>query len=147
MKVIFLKDVPCVASRHDIKNVAEGYAMNFLFPRHLAEQATQPRLQALERRKKVKEEEHDIKHALLLKNLEALKDRSVTIKKKANAQGHLYDSIDAAEIRAALARDARVELPEHLIALPQKIKAVGEYAVPIKTLEGSVSFRLTVEAE
>ena len=40
MRVIFLQDVPRVGKRHEIKEVNDGYAMNFLFPRKLAESAT-----------------------------------------------------------------------------------------------------------
>ena len=48
MKVIFLQDVPRVGKRHDIKEVNDGYAMNFLFPRKLAELATSKAIAELE---------------------------------------------------------------------------------------------------
>ena len=52
MKVIFLKDVPRVGKRNDIKEVNDGYAVNFLFPRKLAEMATPSAINELEKRKK-----------------------------------------------------------------------------------------------
>ena len=52
MKVIFLQDVPRVGKRHDVKEVNDGYAANFLLPRKLAEVATPHAVAALERRKK-----------------------------------------------------------------------------------------------
>lgn len=146
MQVIYLKDVPGRAKRHDVKNVADGYALNFLFPRGLAEHATPSRVKALKQTADAKRQERDVQHALLLKNLEALKDTNVTVKKKANTKGHLYDGVDAKEIREALLAQAHIDLPESLIALPQKIKELGEYAIPLKTAEGSASFRLLVEA-
>ena len=52
MKVIFLQDVARVGKRHDIKEINDGYAMNFLFPRKLAELATPSAIAELEKRKK-----------------------------------------------------------------------------------------------
>ena len=60
MKVIFLKDVPRVGRRHDIKEVNDGYAMNFLLPRKLVELATPKTVAGLELRKKTIEIEREV---------------------------------------------------------------------------------------
>ena len=52
MKVIFLKDVSRVGKKNDIKEVHDGYAINFLFPKKLAISATVQNLAELERNKK-----------------------------------------------------------------------------------------------
>ena len=52
MKVIFLKDVQRVGTKHDIEEVNDGYALNFLFPNKLAEMATTKSLGDLEKRQK-----------------------------------------------------------------------------------------------
>ena len=70
MKVIFLQDVSRVGKRYDVKEVNGGYAMNFLFPRKLAEPATPKALTALEMRQKEIVVEREVQEDLLIKNLE-----------------------------------------------------------------------------
>ena len=55
MRVIFLQDVPRVGKKYDIKEINDGYAMNFLFPRKLAESATPRAVAELEKRNKMRE--------------------------------------------------------------------------------------------
>ena len=60
MKVILLKDVDKIGKKFDVKEVKEGYAMNFLIPQGLAKQATKTALLWLEMQKEIatkKEEE------------------------------------------------------------------------------------------
>ena len=73
MKVIFLKDVSRVGKKHDIKEVNDGYAVNFLFPRKFAVMATAQSLAELERNKKEVSIRREVQEGLLIKNLEELK--------------------------------------------------------------------------
>ena len=69
MKVIFLQDVPRVGKKYDLKEVPDGYAMNFLLPRRLAVIATPKAIIELEVNKKKIAIEKEVQENLLLRNL------------------------------------------------------------------------------
>jgi large subunit ribosomal protein L9 len=147
MKVIFLKDVSRVAKKHDVKNVPDGYAMNFLFPQKLAEPATEKNISELEKRKKNIEIEREVQMDLLMKNLEEIKGKMVTISGKANDKGHLFSAIHKKEIVEAMHREHHADIGENFIMLEKPIKEIGEFEIPIE-IEGKKSyFKLKVEKE
>ncbi len=145
MKVIFLQDVPRVGKRHDVKDVNDGYAMNFLLPRKLAEIATPKAVATLELRKKEILIEREVQENLLLKNLEEIKGKSVTMHGKANDQGHLFSAIHKKEIMDAMRKEHQAEIGEDLIRLEKPIKSVGEYEIPIVVKGKKSFFKLIVE--
>lgn len=144
MKVIFLKDVPRVGKKYDIKEVNDGYAMNFLLPRKLAEPATTKAISELEKRKKNIEIEREVQEDILMNNLEEIKGKTITIKGKANEQGHLFSAIHKKEIIEALKRE-HADIGEEFIILEKPIKAVGEYEIPVSIKNKKSSFKLVVE--
>ena len=145
MKVIFLQDVPKVGKRHDVKEINSGYAMNFLLPRKLAVLATPAAVAELDKRKKNIEIEREVQEDLLLKNLEEIKDKVVTIKGKANEKGSLFKSIHKKEIIEELQKQQHAEIAEEFIVLEKPIKEVGEFEIPIEIKHKKSSFKLVVE--
>ncbi len=146
MKVILLKDISGVGRKHDVKDVSDGHARNFLFPRGFAQEASASRLRQVESLRKTSEEGRRVQKELLLKNLEALKGVRISLSGKANEQGHLFKGIHKEEIVTALHTEARVELlPEHLL-LEHPIKAVGEHVVSVAADGKQSSFVLVVTA-
>ena len=145
MKVIFLKDVPRVGRRHEIKEVNDGYAANFLFPRKLAERATPQAMAELEKRKKEIMVEREIQEELLEKSLESLKGKVVTIKAKADEKGHLFSGIHKKEISLALATEHRAAVDEEFIILDKPIKEIGEFEIPVQIKNKKSSFKVLVE--
>lgn len=151
MKIIFLQDVPRVGKKYDIKEVNDGYAMNFLFPRKLAEAATPKAVAELEKRKKSIEIEREVQESLLLKNLEEIKGKAIIIKGKANEQGHLFSAIHKKEIVEAMKTQNHADIGEEFIVLEKPIKEIGEHEIPIfiKGLSAGAdkksSFKLIVE--
>lgn len=145
MKVIFLKDVPRVGKRHDIKEVNDGYALNFLIPRKLAELATPNAVSELEKRKKNVEIEREVQEDLLMKNLEEIKGKVIQIKAKADDKGHLFSKIHNKEIVEEMKRQNHADIAEEFIVLEKPIKEVGEHEIPIEVKGKKSSFKLVIE--
>src|SRR3989344_5132759 len=124
MRVIFLQDVVRVGKRHDIKEVNDGYAMNFLFPRKLAEPATPKAIVELEKRMKNIAIEREVQMGLLMKNLEEIKGKVIVEEMK--LQHH-------------------ADIAEEFIVLEKPIKEVGEFEIPISIKDKKSSFKLIVE--
>jgi large subunit ribosomal protein L9 len=141
MKVVLLKDVKDMGRAHTTVNVSDGHALNFLIPRKLAVPATASALKTAELRVKqvVDRKELDVK--LVEERLAALAEGKVSIIKKANEQGHLYDGIDAREIAAAAA------LPEEAIKLEKPIKEIGTFEIPVAYGENFGKFSIDIVAE
>ncbi|MCE9549160.1 50S ribosomal protein L9 [Candidatus Nomurabacteria bacterium] len=145
MKVIFLQDVPRVGRKHDIKEVNDGYAMNFLLPRKLATMATPKAVAELELRKKEIVVEREVQENLLLKYLEELKGKVITIKSKADEKGHLFSGIHKKEIAEVMKTEHRADIGEEFIILEKPIKEIGEFEIPIQVKNKKSSFKLVVE--
>lgn len=132
MKIIFLTDVPNAGRKYEVKNVADGYASNFLFPRKLAERATPAKLTRVRELIKQSAEEREMELNLLEKNLAALKGLHIHLTVRANELGHLYEGVHVAEILKALKEQQRIDLRPDFIKLEHPLKAVGEHTVEIE---------------
>lgn len=147
MKVIFLKDVQNVGRKYDIKNVADGYAINMLIPRKLAEIATPQAVKRIEEMKNNDLTLKRIQEELLMKNLEVISSLTVTIKGKANEKGHLFAGITKENLVSEILKSSRLNIDPELIQLAKPIKTVGEHKVEIKAGNKKAEFALVVVAE
>ena len=145
MKVIFLQDVPKMGKRHDVKEINNGYAMNFLLPRKLAVLATPNAIAELDKRKKTIEIERGVQENLLLKNLEEINGKTITISAKADEKGHLFSAIHNKTLVETLAKECHAHIDEKFIALEKPIKEIGEFEIPILIKNKKSSFKLIVE--
>lgn len=145
MQVIFLQDVPRVGKKYDVKEVNNGYAMNFLIPRKLAEPATPKSIAELEKRKKNIEIEREVQEDLLLKNLEEIKGKTVYLKAKADDKGHLFSKIHNKEIVEEMKKQNHADIDEEFIVLEKPIKEIGEHEIPISIKGKRSSFKLVIE--
>ena len=147
MKVILLKDVPKVGQKYDIKNVADGYAMNMLLPRGLAKTATPQALEQIETMKKADLAERQIQGELLAKNLETIKDLTLRLKEKANDKGHLFAGVTKEMLAEEILKVARLNIPPESIQLPKPLKEIGEYKIAVEALGKKAEFNVVVESQ
>ena len=131
MKVILLKDIPRVGRKNEIKNISDGYALNFIIPRGLGIKATEVGIKKLEQIKSATNEEKKMQHELLTKSLENLSTITVTIQEKANEKGHLFEGIHKERLAKEIEKMTGIVLDPEFIDLPKPIKEVGEYIITI----------------
>jgi len=132
MKVILLQNVPSLGNKDDVKEVKVGYWRNSLLPQGLAVEATEHLLKQAEARKEKEKEAKEYEENQRAKTLEELKDKTLTIERKADDTGSLFDGIDAKELVGIIKEKRGFEIGEDLIKLEKPIKKIGTYEVPIR---------------
>ncbi|MGN0728234.1 50S ribosomal protein L9 [Treponema sp.] len=148
MKVILNEDVKHLGEMGDVKNVANGYFRNYLFPRMLAVPCT-PETEAYFATKKAEIEarkEQKRKDSLSLKEkLEALE---VVISMPAGNNGKLYGAVTSQTI-ADFYKNSGFEIERKKIEIPgHTIKSTGSYSAKIHLYETSVAeVKITVKSQ
>lgn len=132
MKVILLQDVDGLGKAGDLKEVANGYARNYLLPRRLAAGAT-PSLIANRAQRIAAEQRRLEKHAELNRQLaERLAQITLTFKAKVGRQGRLYGSITSQDIASALQEAEGITIDRRVIELAEPIRSLGSFLIPVK---------------
>jgi len=132
MKVIFLQDVKGKGKKGEVKNVADGYAHNFLIKKGLAVEATSSNISALEgqKKKEKKEAAEELKHAKELKK--QLEDITVELSAKSGEGGRLFGSVTSKQIADALQKGHQLKIDKRKIELNDAIRSLGYTNVPVK---------------
>lgn len=138
MKIILLKDVGGVGKRDETKEVADGYALNFLIPRGLAHEAIASNLKASEGRKSARKAETETRDAEFKRLAEKLSEERIILKVRANEKGHLYEHVTAAKIAHEILNKYKYEIGERAIILENPIKEAKTEKVQIKLGERQV---------
>ena len=145
MKVIFTKDVPKIGKKFETKNISDGYAINFLIPRGLAEVATAGAIKRVSTEKIKEDAEKKIQEDLLFKNLKNVDGITVEMTRKANDKGHLFAGIHTAEIAPEITAQTRLVISPEFIKLDKPIKEVGEHKIDVEVQNKKVQFILNIK--
>jgi large subunit ribosomal protein L9 len=143
MEVILREHVDNLGKRGEIVKVADGYARNYLLPRKLALPATDGNRKHVERERRIMEarEAEEKSGAEAMANRLALVD--VSISRRVGDTEQLYGSVTAADI-ADFLKAKGFEIDRRKLILPEPIKAIGEFTVPLK-LHREVTVPLKVQ--
>jgi large subunit ribosomal protein L9 len=132
VKVVFLEEVEGSGRIGEVRNVANGYARNYLLPRKLAVPATDHNVRIAQARAAV-EAKHQTK---LDADAEVLAEKlvglSVSIEVKVGEQGRLYGSVTARDITEALEKPLGLLLEHRQVELEEPIRQVGVFEVPLR---------------
>ncbi len=148
MKVFFKRDVPGVGKAHEIKDVADGYARNYLIPRGLAIPATSGQVKEAQDYAKTQHAKEDRVREHSLQLAERLKATPLHLKAKSGEKGRLYGSITSADVAEAIGQALGADFDKRAVMLERPIRELGEHIVELK-LRGGVrgQARVIVEAE
>ena len=144
MKVIFKKDVGGVGQRGTVKEVSDGYALNFLIPQGLAEQATPDKVAAYQKNQKAIEAQNAAREEELAAYAARMNGAKFQIRANANNQGHLYKQLSADDIAAEIKKVFGIEVPRHLIMQSAQIKAAGEHVITVKLGKSTIKMTIVV---
>lgn len=136
-ELLLIQSVEHLGQQGDVVEVKPGYALNYLIPQGLATLATDHHKRMVEKHKAKLMELARKRDASLRSQASEIAKQSVTIEANATEEGHLYGSVGAPEIVAALKKNG-VVLNADQIRLEGALKELGLY---------TVKFRLSAEVE
>ncbi|MCL6572169.1 MAG: 50S ribosomal protein L9 [Bacillus sp. (in: Bacteria)] len=143
MKVIFLKDVKGKGKKGEVKNVADGYAHNFLIKQGLAKEANNANISTLDAQKKKEQNAAAVELAEAIKLKEELEKISVELSAKAGEGGRLFGSITTKQIAEELQKKLGIKIDKRKMELADVIRTLGTTKVPVK-LHHEVTAALSV---
>lgn len=142
MKIILLEDVPTLGRRGEVRDVADGYARNYLLPHKLALNATTANLKNLEGIKARQESQAAQSVAQSQAQAQVIAGLHLAVSRQASDEDRLFGSVGRNDIAAFLTQHG-VEVERRRIELDEPIKTLGEFSVPIR-LHPDVTAQLKV---
>lgn len=130
MELLLKQSVEHLGRIGDVVKVADGYARNYLLPRGLAVMVTKSNVADIERARAQALVEEQARITSLKEFAAKITEASVTIEGRANAEGHLFGSVSAAQIAAAL-RGKGIPVDDKQVRLENPLKEIGVFDVTV----------------
>ncbi|MBI4158073.1 MAG: 50S ribosomal protein L9 [Candidatus Yanofskybacteria bacterium] len=135
MRVILLENIKNFGRMGDVKNVSDGYARNFLFPRKIAKPATDAALKEVDSLKKKLEMAQKLETEQAAKLAEQLKDVVLEFARKATKTGKIYSAVTKEDIAEILTKQSGFKVEPDSVNLDEHeghIKQLSEHMVKVE---------------
>lgn len=130
VQLLLIQSVDHLGKQGDVVSVRRGYALNYLLPQGLATIATAHHKRMVEKHRAKLQEIERARLASLRQLAEQIAKQSITIEANANDEGHLYGSVGAQDIAAAL-KQAGFHITSDQVRLEGPLKELGLYTVKV----------------
>jgi len=152
MKVILLENIKNFGQIGDVKNVADGYARNFLLPRKMAKLATDTALKEVGSLKKKLEATQKLERENATKLAEQLKDSVLEFTRKATKTGKIYSAVTKEDIAEMLNTQVDLRIQPDVVNLEghegNHIKQLGEHTVKVELApDVTVEVKIKISAD
>lgn len=144
MKVLLLKDVPKIGRKSDVKEVAEGFARNKLFPQGLAMPATPERIREVAEGRMRLVHVAEAREAEVREFCARSRETPLVMRLPANEKGNLFKGVQVADI-VALMKTQGLVLEAKEVLLKNPLKEVGVHHISLRV--GAVSGECVVSIE
>lgn len=119
-----------LGKRGDVKEVAEGYAMNVLIKKGDAVQATPGELAKWKSKEDAKTHKKELAHSGFAQLIDALEKNTIVIRgMKADQKGQLFASVKEGDIADSIYTATKVSIDPKQIQIPKPIKSTGQHEV------------------
>ena len=146
MRVILKAEVRGLGRTGEVKDVADGYARNYLLPKGLAIEATGGELKQLAQERQTEKTKKDRAHQDAEELAKRLGEVTLVFKLKAGEHGKTFGSVTAKEVADALKREAKAEIDKTKIVLHEPLRSLGVHRVEVRLLS-DVRANVTVAIE
>ncbi len=146
MRVVLKKEVQGLGRPGDVKDVADGYAQNFLLPRGLASEASAGELKRVAQERATATAKRDRAHAEAEALAKRISATTLVFKLKAGSEGKTFGSVTNRDVAEALRRDAMIEVDRTKIHLEEPLRSLGVHQVEVRLL-ADVRAKLAVTIE
>jgi large subunit ribosomal protein L9 len=136
MKVILLHEVPNLGQPGDVKDVADGYARNYLLPRQLVTAATPAALANLRERVAAEKRRADKRQAELTALAERIAAVTLTFAVRVGSGDRLYGSVTSQDIANALQEQEDLNIDRRTIQLSEPLRQLGTFEVGVRIATG-----------
>lgn len=143
MKIILLTDVKNVGKKGDVKEVADGYARNYLIRNHLAVESSKKSIEILENQKQKEFEDFQNRKEEALKLKQQLSTIETTFKVKAGSDGKLFGSVSTAKIAEQLQKEHGITVDKRKFVDNANITKLGKHQVKVELFKDVIA-ELTV---
>jgi large subunit ribosomal protein L9 len=147
MKIILIEDIHTLGRRGEVRDVADGYARNYLLPHKLALPATAANLKNLEGIKARQDSQMAKNLAQAQAQAQAIEGLHLSVTRQASDEDRLFGSVGRNDIAQFLTQHG-IEVERRRIGLDEPIKTLGEFSVPIRLHpDVTAAFKVTVARE
>jgi len=146
VRVILKAEVRGLGRTGEIKDVADGYARNYLLPKGLAIEATGGELKLLAQERQSEKTKKDRVHQDAEELAKRLGEVTLVFKLKAGERGKTFGSVTAKEVADALKREAKADIDKTMVVLHEPLRSLGVHTVEVRLLT-DVRANVTVAIE
>lgn len=132
MRVILVEPVADLGRAGDVKEVAPGYARNYLLPRGLAVPGTRHQMKRLQRLRAEAEVAAEREAAEARSLAQRLRELTVTIPAQIGEGGRLHGSVTSPQIAAALEEQHQIRIDRRDVVLREPLRHLGSHQVTLR---------------